>query len=260
MEGLARAQPRARARSTASRLELPWRYARGRRARVKCSAYRLRKGRHPLPVPAPASTHLPGAPRPRSGRGRRERGLPAFAALLLVLLTSLAPPPPGGTRRGGSSEVTEHEVKASMLRHFLSYTEWPAGTFASETEPIRLLVVGKDPFGKVLDDALTTKKIGQRSVVIERTAKLPEHIGAHAVFCGVLEPEQRLALIDLVAGRPLLLVGETPGFAADGACVNFFFEGTKVRFEVNPEATRSAGLSLSSEMLKVATLVKSRRR
>jgi hypothetical protein len=158
------------------------------------------------------------------------------------------------------SEVTEYQMKASQLGHFLCYTHWPEGTFKSETDPVRVLVVGEDPFGRVLDESMAKKKIGQRAIIVERVAKVPESVSAHVVFCGGMESEQRLALIQRVADRPVLLVGETPGFAADGACVNFFFEGTKVRFEVNPDATKRAGLTLSSEMLKVAKLVRTRER
>jgi len=168
-------------------------------------------------------------------------------------------PPARAPEAETSSEVTEYELKASMLGHFLGYTTWPAGSFESASAPVRLLVVGKDPFGRVLDAALGKKKVGQRSIVVERVAKLPDEITAHAVFCGGLDPAQRLALIDLLARRPVLLVGDAPAFAADGGCVNFYLEGKGVRFEVNPDAAKLAGLSLSSEMMKLARLVKTRR-
>jgi hypothetical protein len=107
------------------------------------------------------------------------------------------------------SEITEYQMKASQLGHFLCYTHWPEGTFKSENDPVRVLVVGEDPFGRVLDDALTKKRIGPRAIIIERVAKVPEVVSAHAVFCGGMAPEQRLALIQRAADRPVLLVGET---------------------------------------------------
>jgi hypothetical protein len=159
----------------------------------------------------------------------------------------------------GVSEAKEYEVKSLLLGHFFGYTTWPAASFQSQTDPIRLLVVGKDPFGKVLEAKLGKLTIGKRPIVIERSTKVPERIVAHAVFCGELELGERLLLIARVKARPILLIGETPGFAEDGACVNLYFEDTHVRFEVNPEVVKRNGLSLSSEMLKVAKLVHSRK-
>jgi hypothetical protein len=68
-----------------------------------------------------------------------------------------------------------------------------------------------------------------------------------------------LSLADLaerVADRPILVVGESPGFAAEGGMINFVLEGTKLRFEVNPSAATRAGLSISSRLLKLARVVK----
>jgi len=159
----------------------------------------------------------------------------------------------------GVSEAKEYEVKSLMLGHFFGYTTWPASSFESEIDPIRLLVVGKDPFGKLLEAKLGKLTIGKRSIVIERAAKVPERVVAHAVFCGELSAEDRSLLLARTKGRPILLIGETPGFAEDGACVNLYFEDTHVRFEVNPDVVKRNGLSLSSEMLKVARLVHSRK-
>ena len=45
-------------------------------------------------------------------------------------------------------------------------------------------------------------------------------------------------------------------FVKRGGMIQFVLEGKKVRFEVNLTATQHAGLTLSSELLKVATAVK----
>ena len=47
------------------------------------------------------------------------------------------------------------------------------------------------------------------------------------------------------------------GFADGGGIINFIEENNKVRFEINAEAARRTGLNISSELLKLARLVKS---
>jgi len=54
---------------------------------------------------------------------------------------------------------------------------------------------------------------------------------------------------------PVLLVGEADGFADLGGMVNLVFDGGRVNFEVNLAATRRAGVSLRSQLLRFAKLV-----
>ena len=48
----------------------------------------------------------------------------------------------------------EYELKASFLFRFTEFVEWPAGAFASREAPLRICIVGPDPFGDALDEAL----------------------------------------------------------------------------------------------------------
>ena len=196
-------------------------------------------------------------------------------ALALWTLAGATLPSAGGFGDGGSDskpvetppetpppddeKPAEYRVKAAVLPHFIRYTTWPKSTFKDKKAPYRLLVVGKDPFGKILDQAFHRKTFGGRAVVIERATKVPEKLEAHVVFAGELKAEERAALLALCADLPVLLVGEVDGFAAQGACVNLYLDKKKVRFEINPGAAKRAGLSISSELLKLAKIVKTRR-
>jgi uncharacterized protein DUF4154 len=53
----------------------------------------------------------------------------------------------------------------------------------------------------------------------------------------------------------ILTVGDTDGFALRGGAINFTLQARKVRFEINPAITEQAGLKVSSQLLKLATLV-----
>jgi hypothetical protein len=53
----------------------------------------------------------------------------------------------------------------------------------------------------------------------------------------------------------VLTVGDTDGFAQRGGAINFTLQARKVRFEINPAAAEQAGLKMSSQLLKLATLV-----
>jgi hypothetical protein len=59
-----------------------------------------------------------------------------------------------------------------------------------------------------------------------------------------------------VGNATVLTVSDIPQFCQRGGMIQFVLQGDRVRFEVNLAAAQHAGLSLSSELLKVATTVR----
>jgi hypothetical protein len=54
----------------------------------------------------------------------------------------------------------------------------------------------------------------------------------------------------------VLTVSDLPKFTQSGGMVQFVLEGDRVRFEVNAAIAERAGLTLGSELLKVAVSVR----
>jgi hypothetical protein len=162
-------------------------------------------------------------------------------------------------RTGTSDEEREYQIKAAFLLNFIRYTTWPESAFEDKDSPLVLQVVGADPFGKVLDKTFEDEKAGGRKIVIRRTLHLPETVEGHLAFCGKLTDEQQESLIKACAKRPILLVGESEGFAQEGACVNFFLQSRKTRFEINIDALGEGELTMSPDVLKLARIVHTRR-
>jgi len=158
--------------------------------------------------------------------------------------------------RESDAENREYDVKAAFLLNFVRYTTWPKGSFDDDSSPLVLSVVGGDPFGDVLETTFRGEEVGGRRIEIRRSSEVPEVPRGHVVFCGRLEQSERLQLLERCSGRPVLLIGETPGFAEAGACLNFYLSEHKVRFEVNPDAAEAARLKLSPGILKHARIVR----
>ena len=156
-------------------------------------------------------------------------------------------------------EHREYQIKAAFLLNFIRYTTWPAECFPDAEAPVVLTVVGRDPFGAILEETFEGEQANGRRVVIVRTREVPAELTGHVVFCADLPRSAREKLLAAARRRALLLVGETTDFAADGACINFYLEDKKTRFEVNTDALAAARLVISPAVLKLAKIVKSRR-
>jgi hypothetical protein len=152
----------------------------------------------------------------------------------------------------------EHRVKAGFLYYFAQFTEWPKGTFADtdgKRAPVRLCVLGPDPFGTMLEDIFKDRLVDGRAIEVVRAKTLEEAKGAHVLFISSQEKDRIPELLAKLPEGPVLTVSETPGFATQGGMVNFYVENNRVLFEVNRQALEVRKLSLSSKLLRLAKVV-----
>jgi YfiR/HmsC-like len=175
----------------------------------------------------------------------------ASAVAALLLGTSLAHAQPEPTP---APSPTEFEVKAAFLYNFARFVEWPAET-GHDAAPFVIAILGHDPFGAVLDDTVAGKTVGGRPIEVRRIARADEARDAQIVFVSPSERPNMAAILKTL-GRPgILTVGDTDGFASQGGAINFTLQARRVRFEINPAAAEQARLKMSSQLLKLATLV-----
>ncbi|MHC4883770.1 MAG: YfiR family protein, partial [Planctomycetota bacterium] len=101
------------------------------------------------------------------------------------------------------------------------------------------------------------KTVGRRTLQLHALpTSTPPEAGSVVFITSDTSPEQIQAILAACKGRPILTIGESNGMAQAGCMINFVKVGKKLRFEVNLDACREGGLKLSSELLKLARIVK----
>jgi hypothetical protein len=194
-------------------------------------------------------------------RGRLPSGapVPIFACLRLALLSATlaltfwAPPP--GVAEAQSKAASEYEVKAAFLYNFAKFVEWPESSFADAQSPLTICILGTDPFGHTLDDALEGKMIGNRRVKLERLKDPALVRQCHIAFVGSAEARHLPEIESRLRGANVLLVGESDGFAEGGGVLQFIIEDSHLRFVINANAAQRADLKLSAKLLALAKIV-----
>ena len=166
-----------------------------------------------------------------------------------------------------NEKPTEYQVKAAYLSNFGRFVEWPGAVeqpagAASEpagnppADPFNICVLGTDPFGPALDRQLAGENINRAPVAPKRIAKVREAAGCRILFIASSEEGRLKAILAGVSNAGILTVGESPNFAKRGGMIQFVLDGNRVRFEVNLAAVQRARLNLSSELTKLAIVVR----
>jgi hypothetical protein len=189
---------------------------------------------------------------------------PARLAVPLLLAAGLFLPAPAPAARAaappvlpassalGESAAPEYRVKAAFLFNFARFVEWPEAVFGPPGAPIVFGVLGEDPFGPALDETLEGKRINGRPLEARRFADLKHLQPCAVLFVSHLESKDLEETLEALREAPVLTVGEGHRFARLGGIVSFFLEDNRVRFQINAEAARRAGLRISSRLLELA--------
>ena len=183
---------------------------------------------------------------PASWTRRSMPSIPSLVVLISLLLV------------GTSAIVTaqssddEYRVKAAFLFHFAQLVDWPANTPTGADNSLYLCTFGEDPFQGALESTVEGKAIENRVIRIRHLLRPEDMQGCRILFLGKAQSKHIPMLLADLRNAPVLTVGETPGFLAAGGMVCFLLQENKVRFEINLDAARSAGLKIGSRLLVLA--------
>ena len=170
-------------------------------------------------------------------------------AIGLVWLVSAAARP--GSAASGPAE---YEVKAAFLYNFARFVEWPRDAKGDDGTFI-VTVLGRDPFGSVLDNTLRGKTIDDKRVVVRRALRSEDVGRSQILFISDSEQDRLPAILKGLEAAPVLTVGEMNRFAERGGVIRFKLDEDRVRLEINVIAAERSGLRISSQLLKLARIV-----
>jgi len=183
----------------------------------------------------------------RAGIARRV----AVAGISAMILLGLGINAVANAASPRAERYDEYLVKAAFLYKFARFTEWPSGTYAHPSAPLMICVLGKDPFGPMLD-SIAGKRINGRPVAVSRVAGVQEARQCQVLFIDESELRHHARTIRHLAGRPVLTVCNTPNCARFRGMIHLKIVSQKVRFIIDIESAESAGLKFSSKLLTLA--------
>lgn len=174
---------------------------------------------------------------------RRVHMAAVAAGVALVLI--------GGAAAGAEARSLEYPIKAAFLYKFGSFVEWPADSFPSASAPVTVCVVGRDPFGPVLDQTVRGQTVGMRPVTVRRLPSVSPASGCHIAYLGGSSEQSTSEAARALARAPVLTVTDGARPEAPSA-IQFVVVSNRVRFKIDLRAAAQSGVSISSKLLNLA--------
>jgi hypothetical protein len=187
----------------------------------------------------------------------RIRSLSIYPApsVLLILAVAMSGLPTVRLVATAQSIDPEYHLKAAVVSKFPEFVEWPPAALDSRTT-IDLCVARPNPFGVALAQLVSGESLRGRTVVTREVASGNDLRTCHLLFVPRGSDIDTHVLIAGAAKHHVLTVGESPRFLEDGGIINLHLVDGRIRFEVDMNAANRAGVRLSSQLLRLATLVR----
>jgi hypothetical protein len=171
-------------------------------------------------------------------------GMLFAATLIAALLTQKVAAQP--------SQPSQLDVQSVYLFDFIKFVRWPPGT---EHDPRTICVTGDNRYLANLKKIVTGERIDQHPIAVVEVDRPEDESGCSILFVTVAAKDRLDSLLTAAAHRPMLTVSDIPGFLDRGGMIDFLVIDHRVRFSVNLRPVAGTGISLSSELLKVAVTV-----
>ncbi len=174
-----------------------------------------------------------------------------FLLAWLILALCLLP-----RHAAGQGFVTgnPYKVEAAFLLNFAHYVTWPAGAFSDARSPWRICILGRDPFGDLLEKTFRGRTEQGRPFEIYRADTVEELPECNIVFVAYRDAARRRSALAELRGRPVLTVGDAAEFLHEGGIIRFEV-ADRVKMSINLDHARSAFLKIQTKMLEVSDQV-----
>lgn len=148
-------------------------------------------------------------------------------------------------------EITaeEYDLKAVFLYNFIKYFEWEG---IEEKEYFEIVIFGESPIYEPLNEIAKKKLVFGKTIRVKNLMNVEEINYPQIIFISKNSTKKFKEIYEKFFKYPVLIIGEEEGLCEKGASINFVIREGLLKFEINQDSLREAGLKASSQLLKLS--------
>ena len=167
----------------------------------------------------------------------------AWTVCLFLIISPL------GSAQAGLKNA-ERQITSAYVFNFCKFVDWPV-----DPGPLLKIAVLGDSDRAAEFNNIAGKSVRNSTLEIASVDTSLSPDWCQVVFIPADRAEEISAVLDSVAGKPVLTISEAEGFCDLGGMIEMANVRGKLRFSVNLAAADRAGLTISSQLLKMARRV-----
>jgi hypothetical protein len=150
--------------------------------------------------------------------------------------------------------IREDKVQAAFIYKFIQFIEWPTD-LEKTSNKFKISIYGKSNMKELLQ-TFSGEKVNGRLLEIHSVENLDSIKKCHILFISPSEASRLDEILETLKDSSVLTISRMEGFAQKGGMINFYVNEERVRFEINPQSAKNAGLKISSKLLKVSKVIR----
>ena len=168
----------------------------------------------------------------------------AFIPLRSVLLLTALGVSGLAAQPAATPGFTEPEIKAAFLTHLMGFVSWPG-----QQQAKTICVEQDDATAQAVVSILATRVDAELELIILASAEELPTCDLLYMNSGTMEG------VDGLFHRGVLTVADADGFAQQGGMIEFQRKANRIALIINTGAMYEAGLTASSRLLALATVI-----
>ena len=147
---------------------------------------------------------------------------------------------------------SEAEIKAVFIYNFTKYIQWEMPDSAAI---FKIGILNGAEVSAPLKEIAAKKMVNGRKIRIEEYRDIDQIDHCQILLISEAHKASLEQILSVMKKKNVLIIGESEGFAEEGAAIDFVLKNGQIKFQINRRAIKQSGLRVSSQLLKLALLI-----
>ncbi|MGE4063762.1 MAG: YfiR family protein [Rhodospirillaceae bacterium] len=141
----------------------------------------------------------------------------------------------------------EYPIKAVFLYKFGDFVSWPRTNAV-----FSICIVGRDPFGDVIDRVTAGERVGDRAIAVVRLDSYQENQSCDVAYLGGVEDAALPGVLSALSRSSVLSVTDEATNKVERGVIHFAIRQNRVRFYIDQAKATRSGITVRSSLLAIA--------
>ncbi|MGI9274623.1 MAG: YfiR family protein [Endozoicomonas sp.] len=150
-----------------------------------------------------------------------------------------------------AAATKEDKVKTAIIYKITKFISWP-----NRKQVLTLCILGEGPINIELNRINRKNSMGRRLSITHKDPNAPFEKLCDALYIHSTDNQTINKVIDRLKGKPVLTISDAKNFAEQGGVIGLTRKGSRINFSINKSSANAANLTINSQLLGLAKIVK----